>query len=1038
MIAILVFLLILFHLHNTHAVTYLNPCDRMKSNVTVLQLYHEMQTIWDLNITRSWLADPMRFVDCSKRGLTRVPRTIPVNVQVLDLSLNSIHELHSRDLQRLPQLQVLWLCLNCLGFSSTKHFCKKPGSFDRTVFSFLSNLKALNIAGNSLMSFPENLPSSLEYLDISETAITNISRNEISSLKNLAAFIAQAMCSYKDCDYDFKIENDCFKTLPVKLLNLAGNNGIFKLFSQMFLDEILYVNLARTSTLILGADAFDGVISVRMLDLYVQKLNVNFKLVLEKGVFDNLTYLEHLDLSCNFIHYLPAEVFRHNHHLTYLDLSGNCLKHLVMNPTFIASKQITHLFLGYNRCYFSRNQGTTKSKNFIDKPKSLGPFFLTLTKLKVLSFGPPKKLNSRIFSGPNIIPILNNESISVLQTLQSLQSFLFDNTYVTALDLTAVSCIKSLRYIDLTKNEISNLSSSGMGSTGVAEITMSGDNDKLELECSLEYHLILSYNRINRLKSILLAYSNLSKLDLSFNLISSIPDKLFKHMPCLREIDFRNNPILFFHQKSFDGLPLLSWLFIRSTSVIRSQKPLHFLKHFHHQVNLQLAASGSSLFQSLIHLSTRNIKVEEINLSGNLVPSIRSLDFGLKHFTRATKLSLAGCGIFYMPPIPIPALVYLDLGNNEILRLSTETFQNLPKLLTLILSHNKIKHLSLGLFNQTRSLDYLDVSNNLIRTISTESFHKILPKLKVLHLQNNYLFRLSLETFSLPSLQQLELLDLRWNSLECSCEIAQNFGIWLQTDSFDLRQRPGFLPKCQPPASFGFFDCVTCSLANGNQAAVEQPLVSYATQSECISWFSVALLTIHLGCFLIFTASGVFGASSRTRLWLLKLTAKSVIERSRDPDEVDRATLFAFHAFILFDINEQLVGDWVDNDLLPKLTETLPSFKIVVTGRDDQCGASPVKELLLKIEASRKVVVVLSGGYGKSPNGRYALSVLENLEYQTATDRLVVVTFGPISHDGGLLRKRRNNKPWAVLKFPEDARESEIFWECLCNALTSS
>ena len=87
-------------------------------------------------------------------------------------------------------------------------------------------------------------------------------------------------------------------------------------------------------------------------------------------------------------------------------------------------------------------------------------------------------------------------------------------------------------------------------------------------------------------------------------------------------------------------------------------------------------------------------------------------------------------------------------------------------------------------------------------------------------------------------------------------------------------------------------------------------------------------------------------------------------------------------------------------------------------GRDDHCGFAPVQQLLFKIRASRKVIVVLSKNYGQSNQGKYVLSVLDTLHYQTRNDRVVIVTFeNDLKVRTLLLRRQRKEEPWSQLQF---------------------
>ena len=131
------------------------------------------------------------------------------------------------------------------------------------------------------------------------------------------------------------------------------------------------------------------------------------------------------------------------------------------------------------------------------------------------------------------------------------------------------------------------------------------------------------------------------------------------------------------------------------------------------------------------------------------------------------------------------------------------------------------------------------------------------------------------------------------------------------------------------------------------------------------------------------------------------------------------------------------IGDWIDKQLVPNLNPESSNLRVEIVGRDDHCGFAPVQQLLFKIRASRKVIVVLSENYGQSNQGKYVLSVLDTLHYHTGNDRVVIVTFeNDLKVRTLLLRRQRKEEPWSQLQFPDDERDWSMFWESLRSLLT--
>ncbi|KFD69160.1 hypothetical protein M514_02961 [Trichuris suis] len=133
-------------------------------------------------------------------------------------------------------------------------------------------------------------------------------------------------------------------------------------------------------------------------------------------------------------------------------------------------------------------------------------------------------------------------------------------------------------------------------------------------------------------------------------------------------------------------------------------------------------------------------------------------------------------------------LTRLDFRRNFIHRIESGVFDHMINLHTLLLSHNKIKHLELGVFdNMDFGLTFLDLNHNLLENLDDAPFSS-LTELKYLYLDENPLTSLSnvsfdglgnlielsienarlseISTNAFLSLKSLELLSLKNNLLE--------------------------------------------------------------------------------------------------------------------------------------------------------------------------------------------------------------------------------------------------------------------------------
>jgi len=72
-----------------------NPCDPMQSNITAQTVLKGsmFDVMMELNISPKWFHQPMNYVNCSRRGLEKIPITISSHVEILDLSSNVISQI---------------------------------------------------------------------------------------------------------------------------------------------------------------------------------------------------------------------------------------------------------------------------------------------------------------------------------------------------------------------------------------------------------------------------------------------------------------------------------------------------------------------------------------------------------------------------------------------------------------------------------------------------------------------------------------------------------------------------------------------------------------------------------------------------------------------------------------------------------------------------------------------------------------------------------------------------------------------------------
>eukprot|EP00122_Pirum_gemmata_P015555 Pgem_evm1s14542 len=121
---------------------------------------------------------------------------------------------------------------------------------------------------------------------------------------------------------------------------------------------------------------------------------------------------------------------------------------------------------------------------------------------------------------------------------------------------------------------------------------------------------------------------------------------------------------------------------------------------------------------------------------------------------------MANNALRFIPTFPSSNLFVLEINNNNIIEIASNTFNSLTSLTKLFLKENKLTTVPQGVA-ELKELLFLDLANNNISTIRTDDFSGC-SKLKGLSLEGNKLSQLPIGAFS--SLQRLVKLTLADNN----------------------------------------------------------------------------------------------------------------------------------------------------------------------------------------------------------------------------------------------------------------------------------
>jgi len=323
-----------------------DPCDPIR-DATVAEVFpsDEMRLLasYNKNIT-NWTQTTMKYINCSARGLKFVPSSIPDHVQLIDLSLNLIVHFEKYIFSRFTQLVAMSLSWNCpKNRYYTIPYCNVGSTLlHEEAFDGIRNLKMLNLSNNIFKKFPVGLPHSIQHIDISSTAITSLSFNDVSIFNNLVTVVAKALCVLGNPDVcsaskQITIATNVFSesNYTLKVLTLSFNNFYRQSVSTFGYANLLVLNLDETRISIPNKLNFSKLTNLKHLSLNnlfpYDDIHVKFP----NKTFDLLTKLEFLDLSNNMMNNIPVELFKFNQNLQFLEISGNCLFPVLQDPIFL-------------------------------------------------------------------------------------------------------------------------------------------------------------------------------------------------------------------------------------------------------------------------------------------------------------------------------------------------------------------------------------------------------------------------------------------------------------------------------------------------------------------------------------------------------------------------------------------------------------------------------------------------------------------------------------------------------------------------------
>ncbi|XP_029385858.1 toll-like receptor 7 [Echeneis naucrates] len=995
-------------------------------------------------------------VDCTERSLQEIPRGIPRETTNLTLTINHIPALNSTSFQGLENLTEIDMRCNCvpIKIGPKDHMCTESVTIEENTFTGLRSLRALYLDGNQLKGIPKGLPSNLALLSLEVNEIYNISKANLSELRNIETLYLGQNCYYRNpCNNSYSIEDGAFLHLiNLTLLSLKSNN-------LSFIPHQLPPSLK---------------------ELYLY--NNNFQEVTDED-FKNLTNLEILDISgnCPRCYNSPfpcipcpnnaalkisAAAFKMLAKLKTLRLHSNSLK-FVLPQWFANTTDLRVLDLSSN--FLAKEIGITTFPNFLGKLEELDlsfnyelqkyPQTLTLN----CSFSSLKSLKILRLKG-YVFQELKRGSIAPLKPLKHLEVLDLGTNFIKITNLSILTELKNLKIISLSDNKISSPSESqtAVGFPGGeppnwSPISVASEYRRKEVreihyfrydeyarsckhkdkelgvvtsfvkrKCSnFGKTLDVSRNNIFFLHSRFLTLRDLKCLNLSGNLMSqSLNGSEFTYLSNLKYLDFSSNRLDLLYSTAFKELQSLVVLDISyNNHYFESEGLTHMLNFTTHLKNLKTLLMNHNKISTSTNTELESQSLERLEFRDNRL-DILWRDGDTRYFNYFKKLL---------------NLTVLDISHNNLHFIPEEVFSRLPdKLSELYIKNNKLKSFKWEKLQLLHSLKILDLTGNSLNTVPymlsdcSKSLQKLVLQknqimklgqdflkdafgLKYLDLSFNYIRHIEQSNFPDDVVNQMDKLLLQNNKFSCTCN-ATWFVTWLNRTTVTI-------PRLATD--------VTCDMPG---AQVGHAVISVDLLACQHHYLSITLYTFMTALVISFVTLSISSHLFLWDVWYIYHFCRAKIKgygRLSSQGSV-------YDAFVMYDKEDPAVTEWVMNEMCIHLEERGDHcLSLCLEERDWVPGCPLIDNLSQSIHRSKRTVFILTNKYMKGGNFKTAFYMAHQRLMDEKDDVIVLIFLEKIPCNSKYLRLRKRLYKRSVLEWPTNPQAQPYFWFSLRSVLAT-
>ncbi|XP_023229968.1 slit homolog 2 protein-like [Centruroides sculpturatus] len=607
-------------------------------------------------------------VNCSGKGIERIPEVLLPNATIVDLSNNYIKELSNVD---------------CVTWRNVTHLRLSNNSISNiSDYVILPNLKCLLLDGNQLTQLPSGL---MNLIDVSTEFKIHLSRNNWT------------------CHCHSRITKDWLLRNSQKIADFSDvfctRNSSFVSFTEIISNEECteIAEISLTSS-VNDSSSIEYTIPefctfVDYFSTYLPQIRVSNGLEPSLDEMRWVFFFQSLFLAVNSC----QEFWQHWGKVSCLSPAISCYESKNFSSVEILNQSLS-IKCG-KETIDSRLMRCLEVKNV--QELTFRDCFLSGIDFGIFTFG-------------HRIEHVNIWYLSILYE-RNFESASFNN--MSSLRSVEIRGVKTSDLLNLTFRNVPSLTSLKIERYNFTLFPNKSFRELINLS-----ELYITYGELKALpEDLFYNLHKLTKLDLSNNEIESIHPLVFRNLTRLEYLYLQWNRIKHLPNDMMKGL-----FNLRTFSITKNRDlpeiPSGFFNKLHNLT--EFSAGGCSIYSLEEHVFSDLINLNIVDLNSNKIKELppnllRNNKLLTRFFCSFKIISSLPTGIFS----GLSELRSLTLRGNRLQNLLEDVFQNLSSLETLILSENRLTYLHESIFLPLTKLNDLDLSeNNLTKIIGERPF----------------------------------------------------------------------------------------------------------------------------------------------------------------------------------------------------------------------------------------------------------------------------------------------------------------------------